>query len=230
MRLRTTAAVLAGALALVLPTAGPSLADTGDRALGSLYYEYLDESGSERSGRIRPVDNDTCYLLTGTSRDEPAVEVRNATRSRALLFDNRSCTGAAEKVLKPGERANSLEVVAVLFKRAGGGDGGDGGDGGGNGGHGDWGNGGDQGGDDGRGDWDSGGDQGRGDQGGDDQTGDDQGDWDQGRGDQGGDGQTGDDQADSGQGRGDWQGREDADAEEVVEEEDFLSLVLRSIG
>ncbi|WP_374775895.1 hypothetical protein OG756_26935 [Streptomyces sp. NBC_01310] len=210
MRLRTTAAVLAGALALVLPTAGPSLADIGDRALGSLYYEYLDEFGSDRSGRIRPADNDTCYLLTGTSRDEPAVEVRNATRSRALLFDNRNCTGAAEKVLKPGEQANRLEVVAVLFKRADG-DGGNGGDG--NDGHGDWGNGGDQGdqgGDDGRGDWDSGGDQG----------GDDQGDWEQGRGDQGGDHQ----------GRGDWQGREDADAEEVVEEEDFLSLVFRAIG
>ncbi|WP_326587928.1 hypothetical protein [Streptomyces sp. NBC_01294] len=210
MRLRTTAAVLAGALALVLPTAGPSLADTGDRALGSLYYEYLDESGSERSGRIRPSDSDTCYLLTGTSRDEPAVEVRNATRSRALLFDNRSCTGAAEKVLKPGERADGLEVVSVRFNRTGG-DGGDGGN-------------------DGRGDWDSGGDQGRGDQGGDDQTGDDQGDWDQGRGDQTGDDQTGDDQADSDQGRGDWQGREDADAEEAVEEEDFLSLVFRAIG
>ncbi len=168
MRLRTTAAVLAGALALVLPAAGPSLADTGDRDLGSLYYEYLDESGSERSGRIRPADNGTCYLLTGTSRDEPAVEVRNATRSVALLFGNRGCYGSPEKVLRPGARADGLEAVSVLFQAADDEDG-----------RGDWGDGGGQGGDgqtgDGRGDED----QGRGDQARDDQAGSDQGrgDW-----------------------------------------------------
>ncbi|WKD32509.1 hypothetical protein [Streptomyces xanthophaeus] len=117
MRLRSTAAVFVGALALALPTAGPSVADDhGERALGTLHYQYLDAAGSERRGQIRPADNDTCYLLTRTSRDEPAIEVRNETESLAVLFDNRSCNGEAEKVLKPGERAKRVEVVSVYFK------------------------------------------------------------------------------------------------------------------
>ncbi len=117
MRLRSTAAVFVGALALALPTAGPSVADDhGERALGTLHYQYLDAAGSERRGQIRPADNDTCYLLTRTSRDEPAIEVRNETESLAVLFDNRSCNGEAEKVLKPGEKAKRVEVVSVYFK------------------------------------------------------------------------------------------------------------------
>ncbi|MFF4390556.1 hypothetical protein ACFY0G_27800 [Streptomyces sp. NPDC001552] len=117
MRLRSTAAVFVGALALALPTAGPSVADDhGERALGTLHYQYLDAAGSERRGQIRPADNDTCYLLTRTSRDEPAIEVRNETESLAVLFDNRNCDGVAEKVLKPGEKAKRVEVVSVYFK------------------------------------------------------------------------------------------------------------------
>ncbi|MFI1648908.1 hypothetical protein ACH4XT_18485 [Streptomyces avidinii] len=117
MRLRSTAAVIVGALALALPTAGPSLADDhGERALGTLHYEYLDASGAPRNGRIRPAGNDTCYLLTRTSRDEPAIEVRNETQSLAVLFDNRSCEGEAETVLQPGGRAKQVEVVSVYFK------------------------------------------------------------------------------------------------------------------
>ncbi|MFJ3829664.1 hypothetical protein ACIPWI_17045 [Streptomyces sp. NPDC090046] len=119
MRLRSTAAVLVGALALALPTAGPSLADDHEeRALGTLHYSYLDASGSQRSGRIRPAGNDTCYLLTRTSRDEPAIEVRNETESLAVLFDNRSCEGEAETVLRPGAKAKQVEVVSVYFKPA----------------------------------------------------------------------------------------------------------------
>ncbi|MER5870799.1 hypothetical protein [Streptomyces sp. NPDC002044] len=40
MRLRTTAVVFAGALALVLPPAGPASADDGGRNLGVLDYRY----------------------------------------------------------------------------------------------------------------------------------------------------------------------------------------------
>lgn len=119
MRLRTTAAVFAGALALVLPTAGPSLAaDDGDSALGTLHYRFVDERGSERIGQLRPTGNDFCYVLTRTSRDEPALEVRNETPSLAVLFANRSCNGEAEKVLRPGERAQGIEVVSVFFQPA----------------------------------------------------------------------------------------------------------------
>ncbi|MFE9478608.1 hypothetical protein ACFYNM_08375 [Streptomyces spororaveus] len=141
MRLRSTAAVFVGALVLALPTAGPSMADDhGERALGTLHYQYLDAAGIERRGQIRPADNDTCYLLTRTSRDEPAIEVRNDTESLAVLFDNRSCDGEAEKVLKPGERASRVEVVSVYFKPVDGEDPGrgDNGGNGGNGGNGTW--------------------------------------------------------------------------------------------
>ncbi|MFF4009672.1 hypothetical protein [Streptomyces sp. NPDC001717] len=168
MRLRTTAAVLAGAVALVLPTAGPSVADGHDghdgQTLGVLHYRFLDEAGVERTGQIRPRENDTCYVLTHTSRDEPAIEIWNDTESLAVLFDNRGCNGHAERVLDPGERAHNVDVVSVFFKPTG--EGGDGhhwnGGGGGDGdGRGDWNGGGGDGG--GRWDWNGGGGEGRGD-------------------------------------------------------------------
>ncbi|MGW6857979.1 hypothetical protein [Streptomyces xanthophaeus] len=196
MRLRTTAAaVFVGAAALVLPTAAPSLAD--GPGLGTLHYRFVEDDGDERRAQIRPADNDTCYLLTHTSRSEPAVEVINETRSQAVLFDNPGCSGRAERVLQPGQRARNLEAVAVFFKPADGN------------GRGDQGNGG----------WTGREDEGRGEQGDGEQgnggwTGrEDEGRGEQGRGDQTGD-QTGDDEDSTDTGRGE-QGRGD----EVVEEE-----------
>ncbi|MEU9251099.1 hypothetical protein AB0D66_04530 [Streptomyces sp. NPDC048270] len=183
MRLRTTAAVFAGALALALPTAGPALADDeGGRGLGTLHYRFIEEDGGERRAQIRPADNDTCYLLTHTSSSEPAIDVVNQTRSRAHLYDNRGCSGRAERILEPGQRARNVEVIAVFFRPADGrgdGDGGDGRE------------------DHGRGDQGGQGDQGRGEQGGQGGAGEDGGgDWDQ-----GGRGETGreDGSADTGE-------------------------------
>ncbi|MER6200749.1 hypothetical protein ABT234_25710 [Streptomyces sp. NPDC001586] len=199
MRLRTTAAVLVGALALVLPTAGPSLADDhGDRALGTLNYRYVNDDDVEENGQIRPADNQTCYVLTRTSRDRPAVAVQNNTRSRAHLFDNRSCSGEEVATLRPDGRVNRVRVVSVYFTPVNGND-------------------------DGRGDWNNGGDQGRGDQGRDDQAGDDQaredqGREDQGRGDQGRDDEAREDQGREDQGRGD-QGRDDEAREDQARED-----------
>ncbi|WP_168714751.1 hypothetical protein [Streptomyces sp. A0592] len=223
MRLGTTAAVFVGALALVLPTAGPSSADDpGDRALGTLYYRYLDDAGRERQGRIRPADDGTCYLLTGTSRNEPAVDVRNRTRSRALLFDNPGCSGRAVATLRPNGAVSDVEVVAAFFKPV---------DGAGQ--------------EPGRGDWNNGGEQGqgRGDQNeedaadegaADESDGADQG---QGRGDWGNGGQGRGDQTDAAEEEGEEaeEGEEGAEGEEGEEaetdvEEDFLSMVLRAIG
>ncbi|MBT2608402.1 hypothetical protein J7I97_08885 [Streptomyces sp. ISL-87] len=123
MRLRTTAAALIGALAIVLPAAGPSLATDhdgrdgrGHRTLGELQYRFFDDDGEERSARIRPADNDTCYRLTGTTEEDPAFEVRNETRSLAVLYSDRSCGGRAERTLEPGQRARDVEVASVLFK------------------------------------------------------------------------------------------------------------------
>ncbi|WP_030708244.1 hypothetical protein [Streptomyces sp. NRRL F-2580] len=237
MRLRTTAAVLVGALALVLPTAGPSLADDhGDRALGTLNYRFINDDDVEENGQIRPADNHTCYVLTHTSQDRPAVAVRNNTRSRAHLFDNRSCSGEEVATLRPDRQVNRVRVVSVYFTPVNEDDEG----------RGDWNNGGDQG----RGDWNNGGDQGRGDQGREDEAREDQGRGDQGRedearddqgrGDQGRDDQAREDEAreDQGredQGRGDQarddQGRGDqARDDEEEEEEALLDKVFRTFG
>ncbi|MFD9302361.1 hypothetical protein ACFWCB_06655 [Streptomyces sp. NPDC060048] len=117
MRLRTTAATLLAALALVLPTAGQSLANDHDDhdGLGVLSYRYSDD-GDTRHGRIEPSDNDTCYQLTHASGNHPAFEVRNETESLAVLFEGRHCGGQAVEALEPGERARDLEVRSVLFK------------------------------------------------------------------------------------------------------------------
>lgn len=117
MRLRTTAAALLAALALVLPTAGQSLAnDHDDRdSLGELTYRFSDD-GDTRHGRIRPADNDTCYQLTHATRNHPAFQVHNKTESLALLFEDSHCGGQAVEALEPGERAHDLEARSVLFK------------------------------------------------------------------------------------------------------------------
>ncbi|MCX4528194.1 MULTISPECIES: hypothetical protein [unclassified Streptomyces] len=120
MRVRTTAAALLGALAIVLPTAGPSLATDHDgrdgRTLGELHYRFVDENGYERQAQLQPADNDTCYRLTHTSESDPAYQVRNETRSLAILFDNATCSGREVETLAPGQRSRgNLEVASVLF-------------------------------------------------------------------------------------------------------------------
>lgn len=171
MRLRTTAAVFVGALVLVLPTAGPSAAEHRDgRPLGSLQYRYVDDAGRTREGRIRPADNDTCYLLTATSRRHPAVELTNRTRSRAVLFADTGCSGRSVATLDPRESVRGVKVVAALFRSAEGGRGDQGGNGGDGGTGGDWGNGGNGN----NGGWSEGGEEGRGDQAADGQDGQDE--------------------------------------------------------
>ncbi|OKK20533.1 hypothetical protein AMK16_08650 [Streptomyces sp. CB00455] len=219
MRLRTTAAVFAGALALVLPTAGPSLADDhGGRNLGTLHYRYADGDGDEHEGQIRPAENDTCYVLTRTSEGDPAFEVRNDTESLAVLFDNRNCDGKAERVLEPGQRGRNLEAVSVFFKPAEE----------------------DEGRHEGRHEGRD--DEGRGDQGRDDEGRGEQGREDEGRGEQGREDEgRGDWNGREDEGRGDWNGREDQarpangarqddDGFGREEEEDLFTTVFRSIG
>ncbi|MCX5194286.1 hypothetical protein OOK31_10320 [Streptomyces sp. NBC_00249] len=118
MRPRTTAAALLASLALVLPTAGQSLAVGHDRdhdTLGELHYRFTDSDQNVRHGTIEPSDNDTCYQLTGT-RHHPAFAVENDTDSLALLFEGTNCGGQPEEILEPGDRARNLEVRSVFFK------------------------------------------------------------------------------------------------------------------
>ncbi|MFK0010381.1 hypothetical protein [Streptomyces sp. NPDC091027] len=212
MRLRTTAAVFVGALVLVLPTAGPSAAEHRDgRPLGSLQYRYVDDAGRTREGRIRPADNDTCYLLTATSRRHPAVELTNRTRSRAVLFADTGCSGRSVATLDPRESVRGVKVVAALFRSAEGGrgdQGGNGGDGG------DWGNG---------GDWSNGGN--GGDQGGNAGNG---GDW--ANGGNGGNGNNGGWSEGGEEGRGDQAADEQDEQDGQEAGEDFLSRLLRAVG
>ncbi|MFD6876454.1 MULTISPECIES: hypothetical protein [unclassified Streptomyces] len=117
MRLRTTATVLLAGLALVLPTAGQSMAnDRHDRdSLGELHYRYADEEGDVHRRSIEPADNDTCYQLPGT-RNHPAFKVENDTDSLALVFRDRNCGGEPQEVLEPGDEARNLNVRSVYFK------------------------------------------------------------------------------------------------------------------
>ncbi|MFE6841002.1 hypothetical protein [Streptomyces sp. NPDC057686] len=110
MRLRPTAAALLGALALVLPTAGPSMAG-GNDDLGRLQY-IID---NDERGQIRPSDNDTCYELTGTSRNRPATAVHNDTDSRAVLYPNHGCNGRVERELQPGDTVHNVSVLSATF-------------------------------------------------------------------------------------------------------------------
>lgn len=123
MRLRSTAAAaLVASFALVLPAAGPSLATGHDRdhhGLGELRYRFTDDDGDTRRGTIEPADNDTCYRLTGTSRNRAAFWVENDTESLAVLFRDSSCGGEAQETLRPGERAHDLNVRSVFFKPSG---------------------------------------------------------------------------------------------------------------
>ncbi|WP_328300880.1 hypothetical protein OG389_26130 [Streptomyces sp. NBC_00435] len=119
MRLRTTAAALVGALALVLPTAGLSYANGHDddrEHLGTLHYRYADEDGDRHNGQIHPADNDTCYRLTHTTERRPAFEVKNETESLAVVYSNRTCAGVPEAELEPGERLRDTDVASVYFK------------------------------------------------------------------------------------------------------------------
>ncbi|MEV8530920.1 hypothetical protein [Streptomyces sp. NPDC051211] len=111
MRLRTTAVAFAGAFALVLPVSGQALADGG-----GLNYTYFDD-GRERRGHLRPAGDSTCYLLNGTSRQQPAVEAFNETDRAALLFDNEGCAGDPVAVAEPHEGADDFEAIAVRFER-----------------------------------------------------------------------------------------------------------------
>ncbi|WP_406512766.1 hypothetical protein OG851_27540 [Streptomyces sp. NBC_00161] len=110
MRLRPTAAALLGALALVLPTAGPSMAG-GNDDLGRLEY-IIDNDGR---AQIRPSDNDTCYELTDTSSNRPATAVHNDTESRAVLYPNHGCNGRVERELQPGDTVHNVAVLSATF-------------------------------------------------------------------------------------------------------------------
>ncbi|MFH7595894.1 hypothetical protein WDV06_12430 [Streptomyces racemochromogenes] len=120
MRLRSTAtAALLAAAALILPTAGPSLASDPDHdhgTLGEIHYRFTDDDGDVRHGTIEPADNDTCYRLTGTSRNRAAFAVSNETDSLVLVFRDNSCGGEAQEVLRPGERAHDLNARSVYLK------------------------------------------------------------------------------------------------------------------
>ncbi|MEW2416791.1 hypothetical protein AB0953_24105 [Streptomyces sp. NPDC046866] len=118
MRLRPTALAFLGALSLALPTAGSSLAaehggDDG-RIRGRL--QYIVEDGLREYREIRPADNDTCYELTGTSRNETASAVRNETNSIAVLFRDRGCNERATRTLEPGDEVHNVSVRSVYFK------------------------------------------------------------------------------------------------------------------
>ncbi|MEU8438600.1 hypothetical protein AB0F18_38085 [Streptomyces sp. NPDC029216] len=112
MRLRTTAAALAGALALVLPAGAQAFADDGQ----ALNYVYVDRDNAEKNAQIKDSASDQCHALPSAASN--VVEAVNETESVALLFEDAKCQGEPAAKLQPGESAGDLHAAAVVFEQA----------------------------------------------------------------------------------------------------------------
>ncbi|MER6782540.1 MULTISPECIES: hypothetical protein [unclassified Streptomyces] len=111
MRLRTTAAALAGALALVLPAGAQAFADEGK----ALDYVYVDQHDAEKNAQIKDVGADQCHALPSAS--SMVVEAVNRTDSEALLFEDADCAGEPVATLQPGDKAGDFHAAAVVFRQ-----------------------------------------------------------------------------------------------------------------
>ncbi|KPI11893.1 hypothetical protein OV450_3037 [Actinobacteria bacterium OV450] len=112
MRLRTTAAALAGALALVLPAGAQAFADDGK----VLDYVYVDQNKNEKNAQIKDDGADACHALPSAASN--VVEAVNRTDSEALLFEDAECGGEPVATLQPGEKAGDFQAAAVVFRQA----------------------------------------------------------------------------------------------------------------
>ncbi|GAA0277585.1 hypothetical protein GCM10010302_14080 [Streptomyces polychromogenes] len=112
MRLRTTAAALAGALALVLPAGAQAFADDGK----ALNYVYVDQSNQEKNGQLKDAGSDKCHALPSAASE--VVEAVNETDSVALIFDEADCGGEPVATLQPGEKAGDFHAASVVFQKA----------------------------------------------------------------------------------------------------------------
>lgn len=111
MRLRTTAVALAGALAFTLPAGAQAFADDGQ----AFNYAFL-KDGERQSAQLSDLAEDKCHQLTAT--DGAVEEIANDTDKVALLFDNATCTGEPVTAVGPGEKADEMKAVAVVFEQA----------------------------------------------------------------------------------------------------------------
>ncbi|MFF2196316.1 hypothetical protein [Streptomyces sp. NPDC058157] len=112
MRLRTTAAALAGALALVLPAGAQAFADDGK----ALNYVYVDQSNQEKNGQLKDMGADKCHALPSAASE--VVEAVNETDSVALIFAEADCGGEPVATLQPGEKAGDFHAASVVFQQA----------------------------------------------------------------------------------------------------------------
>ncbi|MEU3914631.1 MULTISPECIES: hypothetical protein [unclassified Streptomyces] len=112
MRLRTTAAALAGALALVLPAGAQAFADDGK----ALNYVYVDQSHAEKNAQLKDTGADKCHALPSAASD--VVEAVNETDSVALIFAEEECGGEPVATLQPGEKAGDFHAASVVFQQA----------------------------------------------------------------------------------------------------------------
>ncbi|WP_079426004.1 MULTISPECIES: hypothetical protein [Streptomyces] len=112
MRLRTTAAALAGALALVLPAGAQAFADDGK----ALNYVYVDQSHTEQNGQVKDMGSDKCHALPSAASE--VVEAVNESDSVALVFEEPDCGGAPVATLQPGEKAGDFHAASVVFQQA----------------------------------------------------------------------------------------------------------------
>ncbi|MFZ3492054.1 hypothetical protein ACODT5_02235 [Streptomyces sp. 5.8] len=108
MRLRTTAAVLVGAMAIILPTASQALADDSN----AFNYTFM-KAGKPQHAQINDLSEEKCHDLAVANGS--VTEIANETKKVALLFDNATCSGEPVLAAEPGDRAGDFKAVAVAF-------------------------------------------------------------------------------------------------------------------
>ncbi|MFJ1704772.1 hypothetical protein [Kitasatospora sp. NPDC088346] len=112
MRIRTTAAVAAAALALLWSVPGHAVA-----AQGTFAYTYVNELGLRTTGELVDPADRVCIGVPegGSGRGLPAFAPDNRTDSPAVLYLEADCTGATH-LLAPGRQlSDRLLLRSVRF-------------------------------------------------------------------------------------------------------------------
>ncbi|MBW5248710.1 hypothetical protein P8A21_18720 [Streptomyces poriferorum] len=113
MRLRSSLAASAGAVVLLLATAGSASA-----ANGQFRYTYMTSDGYEAVGFMNDPDSATCINIQGPGSEpgSAAYAPKNRTDAVATVFLEADCTGDAYFTLRPGGGASErLLVRSVVF-------------------------------------------------------------------------------------------------------------------
>ncbi|QNP72986.1 hypothetical protein IAG44_28505 [Streptomyces roseirectus] len=113
MRIRTTLAAAAGALALLV--AVPTSASAAD---GTFFYAYTGLDGSPQVATLVDPPSRGCVTLpevANPSSSSPARYAYNDTGSTAVVFENPDCTGEATALVPQSGGGERTEFRSVTF-------------------------------------------------------------------------------------------------------------------